>query len=189
MFLNPTDFSFTQALEANWRIVLSELNALSMNSFMAFPERHLYTRQGETDERRMVGKGWDVFGLYAFGREMKRNCRLCPETARLVRAIPDMTTAGFSRMEPGTHIKPHEGYSSAVLRCHLGLITPDACALRVGSQVKGWEAGKCLVFDDTTEHEAWNRSGSVRVVLLIDFKKPGATFEVADFITSRIPEN
>jgi hypothetical protein len=30
-----------------------------------------------------------------------------------------------------------------------------------------------MVFDDTVEHEAWNRSDRPRVVLLLDFKAPG----------------
>jgi len=29
-----------------------------------------------------------------------------------------------------------------------------------------------LVFDDTTEHEAWNRGTQTRIVLLLDFKYP-----------------
>ena len=50
-----------------------------------------------------------------------------------------VTTAGFSRLAPGTHIKPHVGYTSEVLRCHLGLIVPPDCALRVGSETRRWE--------------------------------------------------
>ncbi|WP_263971742.1 aspartyl/asparaginyl beta-hydroxylase domain-containing protein [Leptolyngbya ohadii] len=33
-------------------------------------------------------------------------------------------------------------------------------------------SGKCLVFDDTSEHEAWNLSDRPRTVLLLDFKAP-----------------
>jgi beta-hydroxylase len=45
----------------------------------------------------------------------------------------------------------------------------------VGDQVQDWQEGKCLVFDDTTEHEAWNRGDRTRVVLLIDFKMTDLT--------------
>lgn len=96
---------------------------------------------------------------------------MCPETTRLVESIPGMTTAIFSSLAPGTHIVPHEGYIKTVLRCHLGLIVPDDCWIRVGDETKTWEAGKCLIFDDTFEHEVWNRSNSPRIILLIDFKK------------------
>jgi aspartyl/asparaginyl beta-hydroxylase (cupin superfamily) len=55
-----------------------------------------------------------------------------------------------------------------VLRCHLGLVVNDRCALCVGS----WQAGRTLVFCDAEEHEAWNRGGTERVVLLLDFRNP-----------------
>jgi beta-hydroxylase len=172
MFLDTSRFPFTATLEANWKTVRDELERLSRDKFMAWPDRFLY---GQPDQQR-YGSGWDVFGLYAFGQKIKRNCAFCPETSRLVEEIPGLTTAGFSWLEPGTHIKPHVGYASNVLRCHLGLVVPDECALRVGPETRTWQEGKCMVFDDTTEHEAWNRSDRSRVVLIIDFTRPGAVF-------------
>ncbi|MFM8275542.1 MAG: aspartyl/asparaginyl beta-hydroxylase domain-containing protein, partial [Cyanobium sp.] len=50
------------------------------------------------------------------------------------------------------------------------LIVPESCGLRVASEVRSWREGECLVFDDTAEHEAWNRSSRTRVVLLLDFR-------------------
>jgi aspartyl/asparaginyl beta-hydroxylase (cupin superfamily) len=38
-----------------------------------------------------------------------------------------------------------------------------------------WQEGKCLVFDDSFEHEVWNKSDSERVVLLIQFWHPDLT--------------
>jgi len=35
-----------------------------------------------------------------------------------------------------------------------------------------WEEGKSLIFDDTFEHEAWNHSNGIRVVLFVDFARP-----------------
>ena len=43
-----------------------------------------------------------------------------------------------------------------------------------------WREGECLVFDDAAEHEAWNRSGATRLVLLLDFLRPGVTSATAD---------
>jgi aspartyl/asparaginyl beta-hydroxylase (cupin superfamily) len=63
------------------------------------------------------------------------------------------------------------GYTQEVLRCHVGLVTPENCALRVAKETRGWTPGSCFVFDDTQEHEAWNRSNQTRVVLLFDFKR------------------
>ena len=55
---------------------------------------------------------------------------------------------------------------------HLPLIIPPDCGIRVGSETRGWEEGSCIVFDDTFEHEAWNRSGHTRVVLIFDIWNP-----------------
>ncbi len=158
-FLDPGAYPFVAPLESHWRVIERELASVQAKSFMPWPERFLY--EGH----------WDVFGLYAFGEKLPGNCALCPETTRVVEAVPGMTTAGFSFLAPGTVIRPHTGYSGEVLRCHLGLVVPDGCALRVGAETRSWEAGKCLIFDDTVEHEAWNRGTQGRAVLLIDFKR------------------
>ena len=81
----------------------------------------------------------------------------------------------FSRLAPGAHIVPHcgyEGYSGYVLRLHLALDVPPGCAIRVGTETRSWQEGKCLVFDDSFEHEAWNRGDRTRTVLLCDFLNP-----------------
>lgn len=171
MFFESSEFEFTATLESNWWLIRQELEQLQQELFVSWPEKFLYE------------KGWEVFGLYAFGSFLKDNCRLCPETTRLVESIPGMSTAGFSSLAAGTHIKPHVGYSKAVLRCHLGLIVPDGCVLRVGTQTRNWQEGKCLIFDDTVEHEAWNYSDKTRIALLIDFKKPGATLSNQSQVT------
>ena len=171
MFFESTEFEFVSRLESNWLLIRQELEQLQQDQFIAWPEKLLYE------------KDWKVFGLYAFGKKLKDNCRLCPETTRLVEMIPGMTTAGFSSLAPGTHILPHVGYYNAVLRCHLGLIVPDECALRVGNQTRNWQEGKCLIFDDTVEHEAWNYDDTARIVLLTDFKNPQVTLNGKSKVT------
>ncbi|VXD10553.1 Aspartyl/asparaginyl beta-hydroxylase family protein, involved in Hassallidin biosynthesis [Planktothrix serta PCC 8927] len=159
MFSESTDFEFVATLEANWLIIRQELEQLQPKNFIDWPEKDIYNQ------------GWEVFGLYAFGQRIEDNCRLCPQTTQLVEGIPGMMTAGFSSLAPGTYIGPHFGVTQAVLRCHLGLIVPDECGIRVDKETRSWQEGKCLVFDDTLEHEAWNKSGKPRVVLLIDFQR------------------
>jgi beta-hydroxylase len=160
LFFATSNFPFVVQLERNWRAIAAELAAIRSQPFLPWPETFLY--EGS----------WNVFGLYGFGRKLPGNCTLCPQTAQLVEAIPGMTTAGFSLLAAGTVIRPHVGYSHEVLRCHLGLITPPGCALRVGTETRTWQEGKCLIFDDTVEHEAWNKGLDDRTVLLIDFKRP-----------------
>ncbi len=160
MFYETDKFQFIAQLEFNWLLIQQELIQLQPKCFAPWLETSLYNQ------------GWDVFGLYAFEQKLDTNCCFCPETTKLVEAIPGMTTAGFSSLAPGTQIAPHVGYSNTVLRCHLGLAVPQDCGIRVGTQIRQWAEGKCLIFDDTVEHEAWNHGDRSRIVLLVDFKKP-----------------
>jgi aspartyl/asparaginyl beta-hydroxylase (cupin superfamily) len=170
VFEDPEQFPFATDLERNWRIIRDEMIALQSTGFFAWPEKSLY---GES--------GWSTFGLYAFGQKESANCALCPRTAALVREIPGLVTAGFSRLAPGAHIKPHVGYdeySRYVLRLHLALETNSSCAIRVGNETRVWEQGRSLIFCDAIEHEAWNRGTTIRTVLLLDFKNPRYRFRI-----------
>jgi beta-hydroxylase len=109
----------------------------------------------------------------AFGERVEAALAACPRTAAALAKVPHLTTAGFSRMAPGSHIAPHEGWVSTVYRAHLGLVVPGESALRVGDEIRRWREGEVLVFDDTVEHEAWNHAESDRTVLLFDFSRPG----------------
>lgn len=42
----------------------------------------------------------------------------------------------------------------------------------MGSEQRTWEDGKVLVFDDSFEHEVWNHSDQVRIVLFMNFWHP-----------------
>jgi len=42
----------------------------------------------------------------------------------------------------------------------------------VRDEVRHWEEGRSLVFDDVFEHEAWNDTDGTRVVLFVDFIRP-----------------
>ena len=173
MFFDADRFDFARQLEANWLTVKEELEALRPEEFIEWPERELHER------------GWWVFGLVAFGQPLPANCARCPKTAALLQAIPGMSMAGFSALAPGAVIRPHTGYTNQVLRCHLGLVSSPLAGLRVGPDTRTWEPGKCLVFDDTVEHEAWNRGPNVRIVLLIDFAKPNVADPYANVVPAQ----
>jgi aspartate beta-hydroxylase len=117
---------------------------------------------------------WNAFFFYRDGNRYDANCRRCPKTAaaldsiELARVPGHSPEAFFSILTPGTHIPPHTGVTNTRLTCHLPLIIPENCALRVGGEVHHWTQGHCVVFDDTFEHEAWNGSDRTRVVLIFD---------------------
>src|SRR5262245_7962432 len=96
-------------------------------------------------QREMYGQGWNVYGLIAFGNRIEPALAACPRTAAALQLAPGLTTAGFSRLAPGTHIKPHEGWVTTGYRAHLGLVVPeDGCALRVGDRTRRWDEGDVL---------------------------------------------
>ena len=78
----------------------------------------------------------------------------------------------WSLLKPGTHIQPHHGMLNTRLICHIPLVVNADCALRVGPEARSWEIGKALLFDDSFEHEAWNRGRETRVILLFEIWRP-----------------
>jgi aspartate beta-hydroxylase len=59
---------------------------------------------------------------------------------------------------------------------HLPLLVPSDCALNlIGVGEHQWQEGRLVMFDDTFQHEAWNRSESTRIVLLMDCWNPHLT--------------
>jgi beta-hydroxylase len=121
-------------------------------------------------------RDWKTFLICAYGLKSEQAIRACPQTWRILQSIPGLKTAMFSILEPGKHLPPHRGPYNGVLRLHLGLVVPGAApgtvALRVADTICEWVEGRALIFDDAYEHEAWNRSESLRVVLFVDFVKP-----------------
>lgn len=161
MFIDTSQFEFTSRLEAGWRDILQEMEDLETRELIPWPERHLY------------GQGWDAFGFYLLGERFDENCARCPKTTRLLDSITGLRSAGFSVLQPGARIEPHIGYSHALYVGHLALIVPEKCGIRVGRETYHWTPGRFMAFNDMIEHEAWNDDTTRRVVLLIEFLRPG----------------
>jgi ornithine lipid ester-linked acyl 2-hydroxylase len=171
-FFDTSQFIWIDAIEKQRDEVATEL-------------KHILSRLGDLPKLNDIQsdnfnidaiKGvWKTFFFFGYGLRFKRNCQECPKTAAILQSIPGMKTAFFSILYPGTRIPPHRGPFNGVLRLHLGLIVPtekEKCRIRVGNETRFWEQGKCLVFDDTYEHEVLNDTGQLRVILFVDFKRP-----------------
>lgn len=121
---------------------------------------------------------WSALYLIKDGQPVAENFARFPRTLAALKDAPLTDIAGrapsvlFSRLEPGAHIPPHNGLVNTRLICHLPIIVPDGCRLRVGSETREWRYGKAWAFDDTIEHEAWNTSDQTRIVLIFDVWKP-----------------
>lgn len=124
---------------------------------------------------------WSAFHIYEKGQLVVANAPKCPKTIALLADCPQPEQAGrtptamFSLLKPNTRIPPHTGVTNARLVTHLPLIIPEGCGFRVGNETREWVPGKAWVFDDTIEHEAWNNSDKLRVVLIFDIWHPHLT--------------
>jgi aspartate beta-hydroxylase len=90
----------------------------------------------------------------------------------------------FSLPKPGVKIAPHHGFLNTRLICHLPLVVPNDCGLRLGNEVHSWKKGELVVFDDSIEHEAWNNSQQNRVVLIFDIWRPELSELEREWVTS-----
>ena len=169
-FVDPDYFEWASRLENRWRAIRNELDCVLKHKSSLPNFQEISDHITITDDDR-----WKTFFLYFYGHEIGANCARCPETTRLLEAIPGVTTAFFSILAPGKHIPEHRGPYKGVLRYHLGLKVPQpekCCRIRVKDQVRHWEEGKSLVFDDTLPHEVWNDTSEERAVLFLDVVRP-----------------
>lgn len=168
---DPASFPLIDAFEENWSLIHDEIQQVLEN-----PDQLPAFHEISPDQKRISRDNlWKTFILFGFGSRFDRNCDRCPETTHLLENVPGLQSAWFSILSPGYHIPAHRGVTKGVLRVHLGLIVPkqrEKCVMRVGDQMLSWQQGKCLIFDDTFEHEIWNNTDEQRVVLLFDFDRP-----------------
>jgi ornithine lipid ester-linked acyl 2-hydroxylase len=169
--LDNAEFAWVAELEQSTERIRAELDAVLVRP-QDIPSFH----QLSPDQHRISkGDNWKTYAFYVFGNRVDDNCATCPDTAALLAGLPDLQNAWFSILAPRYHIPPHRGPTRAIIRCHLGLKVPadcEQCWLRVDDQICHWQEGRCLVFDDTYEHEVRNDTDEVRVVLFLDFDRP-----------------
>jgi len=170
-FFDPESFPWVAPVEAEWVVVRKELDSLLVRREEIPNFQDLSEAQKELTE----GDQWKTFWFYAYGERADENCARCPETVRVLHQIPGMKSAMFSILAPKKHIPEHRGLWKGVLRFHLGLIVPKPAGssrIRVGKDVRSWEEGKSMIFDDSHPHEVWNDCDSHRVVLFVDVERP-----------------
>jgi aspartyl/asparaginyl beta-hydroxylase (cupin superfamily)/Tfp pilus assembly protein PilF len=121
---------------------------------------------------------WGALHLWKDGTRNAAACARAPQTAAAVEALPLSDLPGrtptvfFSLLRPGAHLPAHTGVSNVRAIIHLPLIVPPGCAFRVGGETREWKVGEAWAFDDTIEHEAWNRSDRLRAILIFDVWNP-----------------
>jgi aspartate beta-hydroxylase len=194
-FFDRAMFPWYEAFEAQTAAIRDEMQTVYANGIGFEPffghfdgqsarlDDHLGNTRGETPK-------WDAFFFYRHGKLYAENAARCPITAAALDAIPLCRIAAhapevcFSVLTPGSHILPHRGVTNTRSVNHLALVVPDGdLALSVSGELMRWHEGRCFTFDDTYEHEAWNRSDATRVVLLADVWNPYLTEAERDALT------
>lgn len=180
-YLDRSLFPWIEQLEAQTDAIREELLRLLPSE--AGRERVFTNEAVEQVNLRGLNAApsWNGYYFYRHGIRREDNCSSCPVTAQTLELLPlsHVREHGpevlFSVFTAGTHLLPHRGVTNTRLVGHLPLIVPPDCALNVGGEIHEWRQGRAVIFDDTYEHEAWNRSQQTRVVLIFDLWNPHLT--------------
>jgi aspartate beta-hydroxylase len=179
-FYDRRQFPWAESLERQTDAIRAELRGVLAGGAPEFepyvqPEAH---RPNFNTKGLLNNVDWSACYLIRNGVDVAQMAAQCPITMAALREVPLCRIEGrtpsviFSALRPGARIPPHNGFTNIRLICHLPLIVPGDCALRVGNETRAPREGELVVFDDSIEHEAWNNSNELRVILLFDIWRP-----------------
>ncbi|HEU4517194.1 MAG TPA: aspartyl/asparaginyl beta-hydroxylase domain-containing protein [Steroidobacteraceae bacterium] len=179
-FYERDEFPWLAAFESATPAIQGELARILVEDEAGFSPYIQYDDHLPLDQWRELNKSprWSAFHFYDKGREIAERCARAPATMEAVRRLPQAQvelrspTAMFSVLKPRTRIPPHTGIANFRLVVHLPLVLPAGCGFRVGGETREWRIGEAWVFDDTIEHEAWNESDEIRIILICDIWSP-----------------
>ena len=187
-------FPWYEALEAQTAVIREEMRAVLAEDSGFEPFLGHVDDQGALQDLLRGERGepaWNAFFFHRHGVRNDANAARCPRTAAALEAAPlcrvrdHSPEVCFSVLTPGSHILPHRGVTNTRLVTHLPLVVPEGdLALHVSGETMRWQEGRCFTFDDTFEHEAWNRSGETRVVVLLDVWNPHLTEVEREAVTA-----
>jgi aspartyl/asparaginyl beta-hydroxylase (cupin superfamily) len=193
-FHDRSNFPALDSLDAATATIREEFDALmraeaaEMVPYIQYPEHVPLAQWKELNNSRE----WTAVHLLQNGERVEANARHCPKTLEAIARLDQPHIAGaspnamFSLLAPRTRIPPHTGVANTRLVCHLPLIVPPNCGFRVGAETREWKVGESFVFDDTIEHEAWNDSDQLRVVLIVDLWQPSLSAEEREAVAAVI---
>lgn len=175
---DPAAFAFRDLLEAHHEELRRELVAalagrLQMHPFGRAPD-------GAPLPTGAAPAGWNELKLWWRIGPVAATCALLPRAAAIMRDVVAETRVlslfSFLALEPGGRAPEHTDPINALASCHLGIVVPDGCGLRVGGESRSWVEGKCIAFDNSYPHEAWNdHPTATRLVLAVHGPHPDLT--------------
>jgi aspartyl/asparaginyl beta-hydroxylase (cupin superfamily) len=210
-FLDPNQLELCKLLSTYYDVITKEYEALLANRY----DRKGNDRFQSVTSMN-YDSGWKTMVLFYNGHRIKDfPHHLCPVTTRILESVPLAgRIAGFNRQSPASGIPVHSDGNNMWLTCQMGIFIPPPIAvsskdsssnnnnndndndalssipsahIRVGPITKYWEAGQCLLYDTTYEHETYNAHPTEeRVVLHVDlfntFKMTSLEIDVLQYI-------
>ena len=191
-FFDRKHFAWFSKLEGATDIIQAELAALlAAPGDLLRPYVQMDAGTPDNDWSALDGSlDWSACFLWEYGLPNMPVLERCPQTAALLERLPLARIPGrapnafFSMLRPDSHIPPHTGVTNTRAIIHLALDIPPDCGFRVGGETREWVEGRAFAFDDTIEHEAWNRSDKRRAVLILDAWNPHLSHDECTAIRS-----
>jgi len=179
-FFPREDFPWLDVLEAATDDIAAEALAARQSDLAEFKPYVDFPPGTPIDEWGPLNHSldWSVYPLLHDGAQIPDHLQKCPKTAAVLARLPLCDIPGyapgafFSVLKPHTRLPPHTGTTNTRSIVHLPLVIPAGCRFRVGAEVREWKKGKAWVFDDSIEHEAWNDSDEIRIILIFDIWNP-----------------
>ncbi|WP_116970048.1 aspartyl/asparaginyl beta-hydroxylase domain-containing protein [Blastomonas sp. UPD001] len=190
-FYEAAEFDWAQGLEAQADAMLAELEGLLARQPGDFSP-YVQTRPDRPAAANPLrdDPSWGAHYLWENGAPVADHAAIAPATMAALATAPMPVIAArspmalYSLLRPGTHIRPHHGMLNTRLICHLPLITNADCAIRVGNETRTWQQGRLMIFDDSIEHEAWNRGSATRIILLFEIWRPEISMDERTALTA-----
>ena len=167
-FREPGSLAGPAVLERNFSTIRDEYRALQDADLLVYTPKTMVNL-------------WAVYLFHHMGVNLEPLAARCPQTSQIVQNLPRVCLdypygdALFSVHASDSHLKPHCSIDNLRVRCHMGIDVPPGCEMRVGTETRSWQEGKTLLFEDSIEHEVWNRGAARRAILIVDFWHPDLT--------------
>lgn len=137
---------------------------------------------------------WHALYLFKDGEKVVASKEVVPETWNFMENslgewLCPLLEMHFSILNPGVTIPPHCDLWNFSINLHVAIEVPEGdCAIQVATETRKWKEGKCLIFDYSFLHKAWNNTSEKRICLLADIWHPEVTMAERKALTVFISE-
>jgi aspartyl/asparaginyl beta-hydroxylase (cupin superfamily) len=183
---HPEIEPIVRAFEQGHSAIKHEFETAWINRAQEFaPYEHYLSRQDD----------WRALYLFREGGLVAESEQIVPTAFEILREtvvgtgkICPLLESHFSTLLPVAAVKPHCDLWNFSINLHVAIDIPEDCGIRVAGETRGWQEGRCLLFDYSFEHEAWNHGSRPRTCLLVDLWHPDTTVAERDALVALVTE-